>query len=150
MAEKIGIQSYRVLVPQDNDQYGLGVIGELPVAMPFNQLLAHVGKVFSTDTLRYIKPLKDEVKTIALCGGAGSEFMKDAIQQKADLFITADFKYHSLQEAVGKIGVIDMDHWVSEHFTREVFARLLKDKVETLVSSKDRSPIGYWHKEMGA
>ncbi len=155
MAEKIGLEAYRILVPQpvqpDYDvrtggptrhaQYGLGVIGKLPEPVPFARLLAHIKDVFGAETLRYILPKEDKVQTLAMCGGAGSEFMEAAIQQGADVYISADFKYHGFQPAVGLIGVIDLDHWVSEHFTREVFAELLAGKVETVVSEADKSPV---------
>lgn len=158
MAEKIGLQAYRILVPQANQperdvrteaftreaQYGLGVIGILPEPMPFDRLLARVRDAFGAEVLRYIPPLQEMVRTVALCGGAGSEFMEAAIAQNADVFLSADFKYHAFQPAVGQIGIIDLDHWVSEHFTREVFADLLAGSVETVVSEQDHSPICYY------
>lgn len=158
MAEKIGLCSYRILVPQpdqpDRDvrtgqptseaQYGLGVIGSLSQPMDFDALLQRVKEAFGADILRYIPPRQPSVRTIALCGGAGSEFMDAAIRQGADVYISADFKYHVFQPAVGQIGVIDIDHWVSEHFTREVFADLLEGHVETVVSEQDHSPVLYY------
>ena len=158
MAEKIGLESYHILVPQPNQpnrdvrtgqpiseaQYGLGVIGKLPKPMVFKALLQHVKEAFGANILRYIPPKETSVQTIALCGGAGSEFMDAAIKQGADVFISADFKYHVFQPAAGQIGVIDMDHWVSEHFTREVFAELLAGKVDTVISEKDQSPVRYY------
>ncbi len=158
MAKKIGLHDYRILVPQavqpDRDirsgnptreaQYGLGVIGTLPEPISFEALLARVRKAFGAEMLRYIPPCQPEVQTIALCGGAGSEFMDAAIAQGADVFLSADFKYHAFQPAIGKIGIIDLDHWVSEHFTREVFAELLAGNVETILSEQDHSPICYY------
>ena len=158
MAEKIGLQGYRILVPQADQpqrdvhtgeptgvaQYGLGVIGSLPEPMTFDSLLKRVKEVFGAEELRYIPPRKTMVQTVALCGGAGSEFMDAAIAQGADVFLSADFKYHAFQPAVGQIGVIDLDHWVSEHFTREVFAELLEGSVETIVSEMDRTPVCYY------
>ncbi len=167
MAQKIGLTDFRILVPQPTQptfdvrtglpttepQYGLGVIGKFVQPIPFGNLLKQIRTAFGADTLRFIPPvvtdnqnaLLQPVQTIALCGGAGSEFMEDAIRQGADVFISADFKYHAFQPAVGRIGVIDMDHWVSEHFTRDVFADLLKDKVETLISHADHTPVCYYY-----
>ena len=145
MAEKIGLTDYRILVPQDDDGlYGLGVIGSYESPVDFEQLLQRVSRVFGAAALRYIPPVQAQIRTVALCGGAGSEFMEQAIAQGADLFITADFKYHAMQAAVGRIGIMDMDHWVSEHFTREVFAELLQGKVNTLVAQSDHTPVHYY------
>ncbi|MBR1922510.1 MAG: Nif3-like dinuclear metal center hexameric protein [Paludibacteraceae bacterium] len=167
MAQVVGLNPYRILVPQPTQptcdiqtgkptrepQYGLGVIGQLPHPIEFGELLRIVRTRFGADSMRFIPPvltnqqdaMQQPVQTIALCGGAGSEFMEDAIRQGADVFISADFKYHAFQPAVGRIGVIDMDHWVSEHFTRDVFADLLKDKVETLISHADHTPVCYYY-----
>ena len=144
MACRIGIDNYRVLVPQDDLHYGLGVIGRLDKPIRFTQLLERISKAFSAEWLRYIPPVRDEVQTIALCGGAGSEFIEQAIRQGADVFISADFKYHAMQPAVGRIGIVDMDHWVSEHFTRDVFSRLLEGKVNAYIAQTDHSPVHYY------
>ena len=151
MAQQLGITDYRILVPQSGQTiYGLGVIGNLPRPIPFDQLLLLVKQAFGADALRYVPPFANHaaaphrtVQTIALCGGAGSEFQDEAMRQGAEVYISADFKYHSLQAAAGRIAIIDMDHWVSEHFTRNLFAELLSDKVETIISTADRSPIQY-------
>lgn len=142
MAEKLGIDSYRILVPSDNDNtHGWGVIGNLPQPMTMPQLLNHIKTVFGADWLRYVDSPQQNVQRIALCGGAGAEFISEAIAQKADVYITADVKYHEFQAAVGQIGVIDMDHWVSEHFTRNIFAELLKGHVITHLSQADNTPV---------
>lgn len=142
MAEQLGITDYHILVPSADD-YGLGVIGILPEAMPFTNLLKRVKEAFGAERLRYIEPVRQEVKTVALCGGAGAEFADEAVRQGADVYISADFKYHEMLQADGRIGVIDMDHWVSEHFTRNIFAELLQGKVATYISRADRTPIQF-------
>ncbi len=148
MAERIGLTDYRILVDgpacQHVGEYGLGVIGQLPQPMAFTQLLAHIKSVFDAPMLRYIEPVKPMVQTMALCGGAGSEFMPQAIAQHADVYLTADCKYHEMAEAQGQIGVIDMDHWVSEHFSREQFAQLLEGHIQTIISQQDHSPINIY------
>ena len=65
----------------------------------------------------------------------------DAIARGADVYLSADMKYHEMQAAVGQIALIDIDHWVSEHFTTDIFQTLLQGKVETSISKNDYSPI---------
>ena len=36
---------------------------------------------------------------------------------------------------------VDIDHWASEHFTRDIFAELLRGKVEIRMSEADASPV---------
>ena len=124
---------------------GLGVIGNLPAPMSFHDFLSMVKTRFQAPYLRYTRALTPEVQTIALCGGAGAEFADEAIAQGADVFITADVKYHEMQAADGRIALVDMDHWVSEHFTRNIFQDLLQPHLPTdcptYISTADQSPV---------
>ena len=154
MAEQLGITDYHILSnPQWSNsklsngpiEHGLGVIGNLPAPMPFHDFLSMVKTRFQAPYLRYTRPLTPEVQTIALCGGAGAEFAEEAIAQGADVFITADVKYHEMQAADGRIALVDMDHWVSEHFTRNIFQDLLHPHLPadcpTYISAADHSPV---------
>ncbi len=143
MAQKLSMTNVRILCPvgENENQHGLGVIAELPKPMTLMQLLEHIKTAFGAPVLRYVPGNTDIIKTVALCGGAGAEFAQTAIQRKADAFITADVKYHDFLDLDGAIALIDMDHWVSEHFTREIFQELLHGKVQTLISQEDKSPI---------
>ncbi len=147
MAEHIGLSAYRVLVPAEgHSAVGLGVIGELPTPMPFSDFVAYVFQQFQTphSGIRFVAPPADLVRTVALCGGAGAEFLEAAVSQGADVYISADFKYHEMQAALGRIGVIDLDHWVSEHFTRDLFRELLSPHIPVFVAANDCSPVRYW------
>lgn len=138
MAEKLGLQNYRLLA---GEEYGLGAIGQLPAPMPFERFLDLVKQTFNTTYIRYIAPAQPLVQTIALCGGAGSEFVGEAIAQKADVYLSADFKYHEFMDAVGQIGIVDIDHWVSEHYTRDIYKELLSDHLTTYISQADNTPV---------
>lgn len=150
MADKLGIRGYRILVGAD---YGLGVIGSWDGT--FAELLTRVKEVFLAPVLRYI-PLAAKRSDsasgltssspqgglkVALCGGAGAEFIDEAIAQGADVYISADMKYHEMQAAVGRIGLIDLDHWHSEQYTCEIFAELLAGHIRTCIAETDHSPI---------
>ena len=148
MAEKLGITNYQILIPSDtSSNVGLGVIGKLPTPMTNEDFIAHVSHVFDTKgaPVRWVKGAAGEIHTVALCGGAGAEFVENAIAQGADAYISADFKYHELQNAYERITVVDMDHWISEHFTREIFAELLSNHIPTRIATSDRSPVNYTH-----
>lgn len=142
MAEQLGLQEIRILVPSPEDaRVGLGVIGNLPKPIHWSGWLKHVQQVFGADYVRYTEPVKSTVSRVALCGGAGAEFIPDAIAAGADTYLSADMKYHDMQAAAGQIMAVDIDHWVSEHFTRDIFAELLQGKVDVRISQVDASPI---------
>jgi putative NIF3 family GTP cyclohydrolase 1 type 2 len=82
------------------------------------------------------------VQRIALCGGSGAEFIGDAVAQGADVFLTADCKYHEFQDAEGRMALVDIDHWISERHARDIFAGILRPLVLTVhISKADRTPI---------
>lgn len=142
LAQLLGIQQYRILVPTQSEQIGLGVIGQLPQPMEYTQFLNHVRNTLHTTYIRYTAPATQQVQTIALCGGSGAEFIENAIAQQADVYITADCKYHEMQAADKRIGLIDIDHWVSEQHTRNIFEQLLTPHgIQCHISQTDKTPI---------
>lgn len=142
MAEKLGITDYKILSPTLSEEIGLGVVGKLPKNMSLTEFLQLVKTTFNTPVVRYTTNDKtDTIQTIALCGGAGSEFLQQAIDSGAEAYLSADFKYHEFQQADGRIAVVDIGHFESEQFTKEIFAKLLEGKVETMFAKTDKSPI---------
>ena len=142
MAAELGLKDIRILVPDAGDaQVGLGVVGMLPQPMLWSGWLRHVQQVFGADYVRYTEPVKPTIQRVALCGGAGAEFIPAAIEAGADTYLSADMKYHDMQAAAGQIMAVDIDHWVSEHFTRDIFAELLNGRVDVCISQADVSPI---------
>lgn len=158
MAEMCGVHHYRVLAAdkryESDKVHGLGVIGMTEQPLAFGMLLQRIVDVFSTGGLRYVAPINNKgledknqlVQRIAFCGGAGSGLLEEAIAAGADVYVSADFKYHELQAAYTRIAVVDMDHWVSEQFTRDIFYELVNDSISCIESLSDRSPVHYWKK----
>lgn len=140
MAEKIGIRDYRILSPT-GEHIGLGVIGNLPEPLSVEALLQRVKDAFHVGAIRYTRPTKQMVSRIALGGGACGEFMEEAAQQGADVFISAEFKHHELLQAEGRIMLMDIGHFESEQFTKELFAELLANQpLQVHFADADQSP----------
>lgn len=77
-----------------------GLVGELPGIMTVKALYEHVMLSWHLSRLDvYAKYLLDKVSRVALCGGSGSEFWRQAATMDADIYITADMKYHELIDA---------------------------------------------------
>jgi len=121
---------------------GLGIIGQLKEPIAYVDFLRLVSETLQTTYIRYTRPAKSLVKNVALCGGSGAELIEDAVAQGADVLLTADCKYHEFQDADGRIGLVDIDHWVSERHAREIFRDILSPLgVECLISEADRTPV---------
>jgi dinuclear metal center YbgI/SA1388 family protein len=148
LADKLGVTGYRLLVTGENGQTGLGVIGRLPKPMSYTDFIKHVHDTLNCTYVRYTKAPKSSVGTVALCGGSGAEFIEEAIAQGADVYLTADCKYHEFQDAEGRIGLIDIDHWVSEQHARVIFRDLIEPLgVKCIISQTDKTPIFLWQKQ---
>ncbi len=109
----------------ENLNYGVGAIGELKQPMNKNEFLDFVSKKLNAKNLRYSNGKKGNIKRVAVCGGSCSDLLNEASKLNADAFITADVKYHSFQDAEGKILFIDAGHYETEiHSIDEIQKRL--------------------------
>ena len=110
--------------------------------MAYTEFIARVRETLDCTYVRYTRAKNDLVQKVALCGGSGAEFIGEAIRQGADAYITADCKYHEFQDADGIIGLIDIDHWISERHAREIFREIIEPLgVKCYISKADRTPI---------
>lgn len=79
-----------------------------------------------------------EIKKIAFCAGSGSEFIKDAVINSADAFVTGDIKFHTAVDS--PIVLFDMGHFESEIPVLNVFLKLLRYEVQ-IVFAIEKSPF---------
>jgi dinuclear metal center YbgI/SA1388 family protein len=137
------------IYPLENrfEKAGMGMLGTLPEAMPEEDFLAHLKKIFNTGCIKHTKLKGTPVKKVAVCGGAGSFLVNQAIAANADVFVSADFKYHQFFEAENKIVIADIGHFESEQFTKELFCELLTKKLPTFavrLSEVNTNPVFYF------
>ena len=131
---------------QGEDEAGAGMIGDLTEPMDEMEFLEEVKKTFNTGAIKYTKLLNKKVKKVAVCGGSGSFLLNDAIQKKADVFITSDVKYHQFFDADGQLVIADIGHFESEICTQELIYDHLSEKFTTFVacfSKVNTNPINY-------
>ena len=129
-----------------NPLTGTGMVGELEKAMDTRKFLQFLKKTFGSKVVRHSQILQKKTKTVAVCGGSGSFLIGKAIAAKADVFITADLKYHQFFEAEGKIVLADIGHFESEQYTKEVFYELLTKKFPKFairLSEVATNPVNY-------
>jgi dinuclear metal center YbgI/SA1388 family protein len=131
-----------------NQEMGAGMIGSLETPMSEMDLLAHIKAKMKADCIRFTDLRGKMVQKVAICGGSGSFLLKDAISAGADVFITADFKYHQFFDAEGKIVIADIGHYESEQYTVELFMDILKEKFRNfafLLSDLSTNPVKYFY-----
>ena len=149
IAAKIGLVNCKVLTPKftENSQLvGSGISGELKNPVNSTEFLKFVKGTMQTDCIRHTALVKDEIKTVAVCGGSGSFLLQNAIETKVDIFITADFKYHEFFDAENHIIIADIGHYESEQFTKDLIYDLLTNnftKFAVRLSKVNTNPIKY-------
>jgi len=143
--EEVAFDIYKI----DNfyDRVGAGMIGELPVPLNQDDFLKFLKGAMNLNCIRYTQLLNDTIQTVAVCGGAGSFLLKTALAQKADAFVTSDFKYHEFFDAEKRLMVADIGHYESEIFTKELLRDLILEKFPTfavLLTQINTNPIKYF------
>jgi dinuclear metal center YbgI/SA1388 family protein len=140
--------AYDIMNLSNNYQnIGAGVIGELPEEIEEKEFLSRVKEVFNVPVIRHTALLGKPVKKIALCGGAGSFLISKALAAGADVYITADVKYHEFFDADNKILMADIGHYESEQFTIDLLHEILLQKFPTFAILKtgiETNPIRYF------
>lgn len=126
---------------------GAGIIGELKNSVSELEFLAFVKEKLRTQVIRHTALLNKPIKTVAVCGGAGSFLLKNAIHSAADVFITGDFKYHEFFDAENKILINDIGHFESEQFTQELLLEIIQKKFPNFavrLTEVNTNPINYY------
>ncbi|NLJ07217.1 MAG: Nif3-like dinuclear metal center hexameric protein [Sphingobacteriales bacterium] len=126
---------------------GSGIIGNLVKPMAITEFLALVKERFRLKMIRHNCFHEKIIKRVALCGGAGSFLIHDAVSKSADIFLTGDLKYHDFTSALGKIVLADIGHFESEQFSSELIYDYLKENISTFAALKIKqnfNPINYF------
>ncbi len=139
--------AYEISTLENTNQHiGMGMMGELNEPMAEKEFLNFLKKTMITECVRHSHYLDKPVKKIAVLGGSGSFAIDAAKAAGADVFVSADFKYHDFFKAENKILLADIGHYESEQFTKEILHSFLKEKnpnFAILLSQVNTNPISY-------
>lgn len=141
--------AYNIVPLRNNNQYiGAGMIGELEKPLDEQSFLKYIKEQLNLNVIKYT-PLKhtNAIKSVAVCGGSGSFLLAAAKANKADVLITADYKYHQFFEAESKIMIADIGHYESERYTNVIFEKIIKTlnpNIKVQSTSINTNPIAYF------
>jgi len=142
--EEVAYDLYELSMPWKS--VGSGLLGDLPEEIAVLDLLDLLKEKLNVSCIRHTKIIQEKIQKVALCGGSGSFLLPMAKAAKADIFITADFKYHQFFDAEDQLLIADVGHYESEQFTPKLLADYLKQKISGLsphVSSINTNPVHY-------
>lgn len=138
---------YLTSLNNENQEVGAGMVGELEEPLEPIEFLKRLKECMDLKVIRHTRLLEQPVKKVAVCGGAGSFLLPQAIRSGAQAYVTADFKYHEFFDAEDKIIVADIGHYESEVFTKELLQEVLTKKFRNfaiIFSGTVTNPISYF------
>lgn len=152
IAEKLGLLNLSLLAPKTDllhkDQpVGAGMIGNTSTEMSPLAFLTHLKQSMDLTTIKHTALCKDKINKVAVCGGAGGFLLNHAKKQGADIFITADYKYHEYFDADGDIIIADIGHFESEKYTIDLLYDLINNNFSTFAAHYTKivtNPIKYF------
>ena len=124
--DKIASTNERVSLEGDEIN-GSGRIAELKTKTRFIDLLNIVKKEYKLNFLRYVGNEEKEIVKIAVCNGGGADFIYNAKDMGADLYISGDIKHHHARFAYeNDISLIEVPHYNAEIIFCEYMEELLE------------------------
>ncbi len=132
----------------DNEfkQTGAGIIGELEHEIDADLFLKKIKKITKAVCLKHSKIHQHKIKKVAICGGSGSFLIKNALNAKADVYITSEIKYHSFVDTPKELIIVDAGHYETEQFIKELLYDILNKNFPNfafLISEKNSNPVNY-------
>ena len=129
LAQLLNLQAVEPIV-RTQPTIGYGRVGNLPVAIPLDQVLTTIKIQLTPPDLIYSPEadLNQSIERLAVLGGSGASFIPDVVKTGAQAYLTSDCKFHQFQEARDRgLILIDAGHYATE---RPACGRL----VETLTA----------------
>ena len=147
MARKIGLSGVRFITREAREAgHGSGVVGRLDEPLVAGDFISLLRKVFNPGSVRCNQPLLRRISTVALCGGAGSFLLCEAVRCGADAFVTGEMHYHEFFGHEQEIQIAVIGHYESEQYTSEIFKTIIEEEcpgVEAHIARTNTNPIIY-------
>jgi dinuclear metal center YbgI/SA1388 family protein len=123
---------------------GTGRYGDLEGQYTLRELAERAKKVFSAP---YVTIAGDEnrfIKKVAVVGGAGMDFARDAALQGCDVLITGDMKHHEAIDAAAMgLSIIDAGHYYTEFSAMPELCRIIAEglDIECKTAESSKAPF---------
>lgn len=146
--EEVAYDVYPLETP--NPAYGMGVLGVLKRPSRLLPFLRRLKRTLRTGALRWTGNPARPIRTVTLCGGSGGRLLEAAIRAGAEVFVTADVRYHTFHDAAGRIALVDAGHYETEAPVIGAIVRRLKSEIrrsggsiDVLPAARSTNPVQY-------
>lgn len=160
LAKSLGMLDSRPLMPAGNDpdaeaSIGFGRVGRLADPLSPEAFIGYLCDFFNLPVLRVAGQLPDEISTVAVCGGSGSDLAETAYASGAQVYITGEVKHSTARwaEAAG-FCIIDAGHFATENPVVESLVEVLQNvfaekdiSLPVTQSAKQQNPFVYHQPE---
>ncbi len=120
LAQLLQLQSVCSVVPTAAEQdltRGYGRVGDLPESQSLQVLLQTIQTLLSPPRLLHSPTLnlQQSIRRVAVLGGSGASYLSAVAETGAQVYLTADCKFHQFQESrdLG-IALVDAGHYATE------------------------------------
>lgn len=151
LAETLGVRNLGFLEAfKDEDRnVGLGAVGRLEEPVRLEDFLVRAADRLGSESLRYVGDPDASVSRVAVCGGAGADFVAAALAAEADVYVTADVKYHQFFDVLDpdgrpRMAFIDAGHYETEAMTEQLLRTTLAEQFPSAdwrVTATRTSPV---------
>ena len=165
LAESLGMVKLMPLAPVDRGQgraeslesadIGFGRVGRLAEPLSSKDFIKRLCAFLNLPVLRVAGELPEEINTVAVCGGSGSDLAETAYASGAQVYITGEVKHSTARwaEAVG-FCIIDAGHFATENPVVDSLVKVLEDvfaekgiSIPVNPSAKQQNPFVYYEPE---
>jgi len=140
--------AYEIITIENTNQYiGMGMIGELENATDELTFLNFLKQQMDVVIIKHSALLNKKIKKVAVLGGSGAFAIEQAKKAKADIYITADVKYHEFYKAENQLIIADIGHFETEQYTKNLLVEYLTKKIHNfaiILSDSNTNPIKYF------
>jgi dinuclear metal center YbgI/SA1388 family protein len=149
IAVKMGLKDVDFFCEQktvDGIDGASGVMGIFETPMDAHSFIDMLKRVFCVQCVQANELLQRPIRRVAICGGAGSFLLDEAVKVGADAFVTGEMHYHEYFDQEQTIQIAVMGHYQSEQFTGEIFRDIILQEcpdVPCYLSKVNTNPIVY-------
>jgi len=162
LAATLGLTEVRPLTVRAKGQQtdpmalpGFGRWGRLAAPMNGGEFIGHVQEALAAPVIRVAGRLPDEVSTVAVCGGSGSELAEAAFLKGVQVYVTGEVKLSSARWAEAhEFCILDAGHFATENPVVAALANILHGALaekgwalDVVTTRQQRDPFVFYHQQ---
>ncbi|WP_223843699.1 Nif3-like dinuclear metal center hexameric protein [Blattabacterium cuenoti] len=132
-----------------NPHIGIGMVGNLIDEMNLHDFLSYIKKNMNLSCIKYSnRNNKKKIKRVSMIPGSGRFGIESAIKEQSDAFISSDFKYHDFFKSEKDLVILDIGHYESENFNKNLIKSFLEknfDSIFVFKSEINTNPVEYYY-----